>query len=162
MSWNIFQLKIPPPMPLSTDVAHWGVNGANNEIPPNCSYMPSWCGRVSRLKDACHAHIIFDIIHVFINVHHAVSLSSFVIPINGIVVKLSWNGMEHLPINKPITIAIIHRHRMLSSERGQRWNSFNLCLYASKFEGRLYLLNHREWCNVFLFEDLFQESLPPL
>ena len=46
-------------------------------------------------KDACCACIIFEIIQVFINVHHAVSLSSFAIPIKGIfietILKCSWN-----------------------------------------------------------------------
>ena len=49
--------------------------------------MPSRSGRVSRLKDACRAHIILEIIHVFINVHHVVLLSSFAIPINKIFFK---------------------------------------------------------------------------
>ena len=96
-------------------------------------HMPSWCGRVSVLKDACHAHIIFEIIHVFINVHHAISLLSFTIPINEIFVEtlLKCHGTSS---NKPITNVIIHRRHMLSSERGQHWNSFNLFLYASKFD----------------------------
>ena len=39
MSQNIFQLMIPSPMPLSSDVAHWAVKGANIEIPWTCACM---------------------------------------------------------------------------------------------------------------------------
>ena len=53
--------------------------------------------RVSQLKDARRPHIIFEIFHVCINIHHAVSLSSFIIPKYEYLSKLSWNIMEHLP-----------------------------------------------------------------
>ena len=64
--------------------------------------MPSRCGRVSRLKYACCACIIIFIIHIFINVHHAVSFSSFTIPIKRIFVEtlLKFHGTSS---NKPIT-----------------------------------------------------------
>ena len=79
--------------------------------------MPSWCGRVSRLKDACHSHIIFEIIHVCINVHHVVSLSSFSIPIYGIFVEtlLKCHGTSSYI---PITNIMIHWHCTLTSEWG--------------------------------------------
>jgi hypothetical protein len=93
-------------------------------------HMPSWCGMVSRLKDACRARIMSEIVHVFINVYHVVSFWSFTIPINEIFIEtlLKCHGTSS---NKPITNAIIHRCRKFSSEWGQRWNSFNLCLYVS-------------------------------
>ena len=47
--------------------------------------------------------------------------------------KLFRNVMEHLPIKKSTTNAIIHRCCTLSGEWGQHWNFFNSCLYASKF-----------------------------
>ena len=39
MSWNVIHLKIPPPMPLSTDLACWLLNGANAQIPSICACM---------------------------------------------------------------------------------------------------------------------------
>ena len=73
----------------------------------------------SRLKDACSAHIIFEIIHVFINVHHVVSLSSFTIHIERIFVETLLKCHGTTSNYKPITNAIIHRRHTLSSERGQ-------------------------------------------
>ena len=57
-------------------------------------HMPSWCGRVSMLRNACCARIIFEIMHVFINIHHVVSLSSFVIPINEIFLETLFKCHE--------------------------------------------------------------------
>ena len=40
--WNVMEhlpITIPSPMPLSTDVAHWAVKGANIEIPSTCACM---------------------------------------------------------------------------------------------------------------------------
>ena len=37
-----------------------------------------------KAQGSCCSCILFEIIHIFINVHYAVSLSSFAIPINGI------------------------------------------------------------------------------
>ena len=39
LSWNAFQLTSLSPIPLSTDVRRWVVNGANLEIPSTCAYM---------------------------------------------------------------------------------------------------------------------------
>ena len=41
LSWNVMEClpTSPSPMPLSTDVAHWVVNGANIEIPSTCACM---------------------------------------------------------------------------------------------------------------------------
>ena len=68
---------------------------------------------------------MFDIINIFINFHHVVSLSSFSIPINGIFVEtlLKCHGMSS--IKNPTTNAIIHQPCMLSGEWGQRSNSCN-------------------------------------
>ena len=80
------------------------------------------------LKDACHAHIMFEIIHTFINVHDAVSLSSFLIPIYGTFVEtiLKCHGTSS---NTPTSNGI-HQPCIVSNEWGQRWNSFNLWLYV--------------------------------
>ena len=56
MAWNIFQLTSPPPIPLSTNVARWGVNGANIEIPSTCSYM---CWNLTWLNKT-HAFMVWD------------------------------------------------------------------------------------------------------
>jgi hypothetical protein len=56
MSWIIIHLKIPPPMPLSTDVAHWVVNGTNIQIPSTCAYM-SW--NLTWL-DKTHAFMVWE------------------------------------------------------------------------------------------------------
>ena len=56
MSWNIFQLTIPPPMQLSTDIAHWDVNGDNIEIHSTCSYM---CRNLTWL-DKTHAFMVWE------------------------------------------------------------------------------------------------------
>ena len=82
--------------------------------------MPSWCGRVSRLKDACHACIMFDSVHAFINVHHAVLVSSFSIPIKGIFVETLLKCHGTSSNYKPNPNTIIHRRRTLSHEMGQR------------------------------------------
>ena len=78
-------------------------------------HMPSWCGRVWRLKESWRTCKIFDIVHVCINVHHVVSWSWFVIPINGIFVEtlLKCHGMCS---NKHINNSMIHRHCTLSSD----------------------------------------------
>ena len=143
--------------------------------------MLSWCGIVSRLKDACHSCIMFEIIHIFINVHHCLivvirhshqrnvcqnslemSWNTFQLTnpsplplatdvtrwvVNGANVEIPstcaymhrnltlldkrhaftvWEGFKSqgMSSNKPITDAIIHWHRTLSSGRGERWNSF--------------------------------------
>ena len=61
--------------------------------------MPWWYASVSRLKDIVwHPCIIFEIVHVCINVYHVVSLSSFVIiPIYRILNNVvGWNHKEIL------------------------------------------------------------------
>ena len=149
--------------------SEWG----NVEIPSNCACIHqnlTWL-------DRAHAFMVWDgfkaqgcltcphNIWDCPSLHQSSSCSLIVIirhPIKGIFVETLLKCHETSSNYKPITNVIIHRRRTLSSERGQRWNSFNLCLYASKFGLTLYLLNHREWCNMFFFEELFQESLPPL
>ena len=88
--------------------------------------MPSYYGRVSRLEVTYCAPIIFEIIHIFINVHHVVSLSSFSIPINEIFFEtllkcheMSSNKRAHHLFHCPLTPT-------LSSEWGQHCDSFNL------------------------------------
>ena len=138
-------ITIPSPMTLSTDVARWAVKGANVEIPSTCSCMHrnlTWLDKTlgftvfegfkSQGYMLCSHK--FEIIHIFINVHHAVSFSSFTIPIKRIVVETLMKCHVTSSNYKPITNVIIHRHCTLSNERGQRLNSFNLSLYALKFD----------------------------
>ena len=169
ISWNIMERfpTIPSPMPLCTDITHWAVNGKNVEIPSTWACVHrnlAWLDKTHaftlwegfKAKDTCHSCIIFEIIHVSISVHHAVSLSSFVIPIKGIFIKtlLKCHGTSS---NEPITNAIIHWRHTLSSEWGQRLNSFKLWLYTLKFDMvRLNTYLH----NMGGFEDSRMHDLP--
>ena len=86
--------------------------------------------RVLKLKDSWCPHIIFEIIHVCINVHHVVSLSSFLIPIHRIFVGtlLKCHGTFNMPMTN-----VIHQPRIVRNEWGQRWDFFKMWLYALKF-----------------------------
>ena len=144
--WNVMvcaPITSPSPMPLSTDVARWAVKGANVEIPSTCACM---CQNLTWL-DKTHAFTVWEgfkaqgcmscphnlwdcpCFHQCSSLSHC-RHSPF--PSTEFLSKLSWNVMERLPINEPITIAIIHWRRMLSSEWGNveipstcaymRWN----------------------------------------
>ena len=56
ISLNVFQLTSPSPMPLSTDVTRWIVNGANVEIPSTCACM---CQNLTWL-DKTHAFMVWE------------------------------------------------------------------------------------------------------
>ena len=56
MSWKVFQLTSPSPIPLSIDVTRWAVNGANVEIPSTCAYM---CQNLTWL-DKTHASMAWE------------------------------------------------------------------------------------------------------
>ena len=56
MSWNIFQLTVPSPMPLSTDDRCWAVNGANVEIPSTWAWN---CQNLTWL-DKSHAFTVWE------------------------------------------------------------------------------------------------------
>ena len=119
MSWNVFQLKIPPPMPLSTDVACWVVNGANVEIPSACSCMhqnltclhkthtfTAWEGFKAQGRMSCLHNIWYcPRFHRRSSLFHCCH-SSF--PSMECLSKLSWNVMELIPIKIPTTNATIH------------------------------------------------------
>ena len=141
ISWNLFQhanhqfhppmshgeqwmgptLKLLQTVPICVEIWH----GSTRHIP--WRYV-----RVSRLKDAWCPRIIFEIFHICINIHHAVSLSSFVIHIYGIFDEtlLKFHGTYS---NTPIT-NVIHQCSRVRSEWGQCWNFFKCFLHASKFD----------------------------
>ena len=145
MSWNVLQLQSHHQChyPLMSHVEKWkGPTLKFLQLVLVCieiwhgyiRHMPSCYGKVWRLEDTCRAHIIFEIIQVFINVHHIVSLWSFTIHINRIFVKTLLKCHGTSSYYNPITNSIIHQHHTLSSEMGQHWNCFNFCFYASKFD----------------------------
>ena len=123
ISWNVIRLKIPPPMPLSTDVARWVVNGANVEIPSTCASMRqnlTWL-------DKTHACMVWDgfkaqVCTLFThNVWYLPHFSSTFImqfhwnhspfPSTKSLLKLSWNVMERLPTSPsmmPLSIDVTH------------------------------------------------------
>ena len=146
MSWNVFQLTSSSPMPLSTNVSHWAVNGVNIEIPSTCAYMRrnlTWLDKTHAFTlwegfkaqgcmpcphnlwdrpcfHQCSSCILIVIIcHSHQRNHCRNSL------------EMSWNTFQ---LKIPSPIPLCHRRQMLSSEWGQCWNPFNLCLYASKFD----------------------------
>ena len=58
LSWNVMEClpTIPSPIPLSTNIARWAVNGANVEITSTCAYM---CQNLTWL-DKTHAFTVWE------------------------------------------------------------------------------------------------------
>ena len=135
LSWNVMEClpTIPSPMSLYTDIARWVVNGANVEIPSTCSYMHwnlTWLDKTHAFMvlEGFEAQGCMSCLHNICDhpCFHQHSWCSLIV-----IICQSHHGMSS---NKPIANAIIHRHRTFCSEWGQRWNSFNLCMYGSTFD----------------------------
>ena len=111
LSWNVMERlpTSPSPMPWSIDVTRWAVNGANVEIPSNCSCMHqnlTWLDKAQAFTvwegfkaQGCLMcpYNLWDRLCL----HQCSSCSLIVIifpfPSMESLSKLSWNVMEHLP-----------------------------------------------------------------
>ena len=93
--------------------------------------MPWRYGRVSRLKDVLCPHIIFEIVHVHINTHnvHLIFIICHFHMYNSFGTLLKCHGTSNSP-----TTNVMHQPHIVRNEWGQRWNFFNMFLYASKFD----------------------------